>query len=251
MRPLKVLQPGWDLELLGCALSQYVGIGFIVYAIAYQHQGRFSTRWFDQPGLEKITSEIPVDVMRRVLDEKFTGDRDFFRSYRSENNASSYRRFTYNPLLGKPVVSGIGTELLVPVPAQVIRKISPQGIWYADVYHWGQAFADDVGDLFQQYVGRLLSTIPDAQVYAEIVYAKGQNWSVDWIVVCDNVILLVEVKAARSTEDIRKGTPEAWGDPTRSSVTPTPRYQRPMSGSRNAIQSFPISRTICLESGSS
>jgi hypothetical protein len=57
-----------------------------------------------------------------------------------------------------------------------------------------------------------LSTIPDAQVYEEIVYAKGQNRSVDWIVVWDNVVLLVEVKAARSTEDIRKGTPEAWGD---------------------------------------
>ena len=94
----------------------------------------------------------------------------------------------------------------------MVRKISPQGIWYAGVYHWGDAFADDVGDLFQQYVGRLLSTIPDAQVYPEIVYAKGQNRSVDWIVVWDNVVLLVEVKAARSTEDIRKGTPEAWGD---------------------------------------
>jgi hypothetical protein len=212
-RPLKVIQPGWDVELLGCALSQYVGIGFMAYAIAYQHRGRFSTRWFDQPGLEKITSAIPVDMMRRILDEQFTGDRDFFRSYRSsENNASPYRRFTYNPLLGKPVVSGIGNELLVPVPGQVVRKISPQGIWYAGVCRWGNAFADDVGDLFQEYVGRLLSTIPDAQVHREIVYAKGQNRSVDWIVVWDNLVLLVEVKAARSTEDIRKGTPEAWAD---------------------------------------
>lgn len=212
-RPLKVIKPGWDVELLGCTLSQYVGIGFMVYAIAYQHQGRFSTRWFDQPGLEKITSEIPVDVMRRVLDEQFTGDRDYFRSYRSsENNATPYRRFTYNPLLGRPVVSGIGNELVVPVPAQVVRKISPQGIWYAGVDEWGNAFAEDVGDLFQEYVGRLLSTIPDVQVHREIVYAKGQNRSVDWIVVWDNLVLLVEVKAARSTADIRKGTPEAWDE---------------------------------------
>ena len=55
-------------------------------------------------------------------------------------------------------------------------------------------------------------TIPDALVHPEIVYAKGQNRSVDWIVVWDNVVLLVEVKAARSTEEIRKGTPEAWSD---------------------------------------
>jgi len=209
----KVIKPGWDVELLGCTLSQYVGIGFMVYAIAYQHRGRFSTRWFDLPGLEKITSEIPVDVMRRVLDQQFTGDREFFRSDRSnENNVSPFRRFTYNPLLGRPVVSGIGNELLVPVPGQVVRKISPQGIWYAGVCEWGKAFADDVGDLFQEYVGRLLSTIPDAQLHREIEYAKGQNRSVDWIVVWDNLVLLVEVKAARSTEHIRKGAPEAWGE---------------------------------------
>ena len=95
--------------------------------------------------------------MCRVLDQQFTGDREFFRSDRSsENNVSPYRRFTYNPLWGKPIVSGIGNALLVPVPAQVVRKISPQGIYYAGVKHWGKAFADDIGDLFQQYVGRLL-----------------------------------------------------------------------------------------------
>jgi hypothetical protein len=160
--------------------------------------------------LEKITSEIPVDLMRCVLGEQFTGDRDFFLTYRSETNASPYRRFTYNPLLSRPVVSGIGSALLVPVPPQVIRKISPTGIWYAGVERWGQPFAEDVGDLFEQYIGRLLSTVPDAQVYSEIVYDDGQNRSVDWIVVWDNVVLLVEVKSARPTEPIRMGTPTAW-----------------------------------------
>ena len=207
---LKVIQPGWDEELLGCSLSQYVGTGFVVYAVAKGQRGRFSTDWFDQPGLEKITSEIPVDLMRHVLDDQFTGNRDFFRSYRSETNPSPYRRFTYNPLLGKPVVSGIGNALLVPVPMQVIRKISPLGIWYAGFDRWGDAFAEDVGDLFQQYVGRLLSTISDAQVIPEIVYDKGQNRSVDWTVVWNNVVLLVEVKSARSTEPIRIGSSTAW-----------------------------------------
>lgn len=159
-----------------------------------------------------ITSEIPVDLMRRVLDDQFTGDREFFRSYRSETNTSLYRRFTYNPLLGKPVVSGIGNTLLVPVPLQVIRKISPLGIWYAGFDRWGEDFAVDVGNLFQHYVGRLLSTIPDAQVIPEIIYNKRQNRSVDWIVVWDNLVLLVEVKSARATEPIRLGSSTAWNE---------------------------------------
>jgi hypothetical protein len=113
-------------------------------------------------------------------------------------------------LLGKPVVSGIGNTMLVPVPLQVIRKISPVGIWYAGFDRWQHSFAEDVGDLFEQYVGRLLRTIPETQVHKEIVYDRGQQRSVDWIVIWDNAVLLVEVKAARSTDPIRMGTPEGW-----------------------------------------
>jgi hypothetical protein len=90
-RELKVIQPGWDQELLGCSLSQYVGTGFVVYAVAKQQKGRFSTHWFNEPALATILSEIPVELMRRVLDEQFTGNREFFRGYRSENSPSPYR----------------------------------------------------------------------------------------------------------------------------------------------------------------
>jgi hypothetical protein len=209
-RELKVIKPGWDRELLGCSLSQYLGTGFLVYAVARRQKGRFSTHWFNEPALATITSEIPIPLMRQVLDEQFTGNRDFFRDYKSETSASPLRRFAYNPLLGKPLVSGIGNTRLVPVPAQVIRKISPLGVWYAGFDRWRHSFAEDVGDLFEQYVGQLLGIIPDAQVHKEIVYDKGQQRSVDWIVVWDNVVLLVEVKSARSTEPIRMGTSEAW-----------------------------------------
>ena len=75
-RPLTVIRPGWDQELLGCSLSQYAGIGFCVYAVATQHQGQFSTSWFDAPELQFVTSHIPLALMRDVLDHEFTGDRD-------------------------------------------------------------------------------------------------------------------------------------------------------------------------------
>jgi hypothetical protein len=43
---LKVIKPGWDQDLLGCTLSQFAGMGFVVYAVAKQHHGRFATHWF-------------------------------------------------------------------------------------------------------------------------------------------------------------------------------------------------------------
>jgi hypothetical protein len=211
-RQPKVIQPGWDEALFGCRLSQYVGIGFIVHTCAAKNQGRFSTAWFDDPALEPITSQIPADLMRDVVEREFIGSTTFFRDQRDSTTASPYRRFTYNPLLGRPIVSGIGTELLVPVPGQVIRKVSPLGIWYSGFARWGNPFAEDVGDLFEQYVGRQLRTIPGAQVHPEIIYAKGEKRSVDWIVVCDKAVLLVEVKSVRPTDPVRLGSPAAWGE---------------------------------------
>lgn len=211
-RPLTVIQPGWDQELLGCSLSQYAGIGFCIYAVASQQQGRFSAHWLNDPELQFLTTHIPIPLMREVIDHEFTGDRDYFRAFVDADEPSPYRRFGYNPLVGRPVVR-IRNQLLVPVPLQVIRKISPVGLWYTGVDRWENAFADDVGNLFEQYVGRVLRTIPDAQVYPEVVYDRdGAKRSVDWIVVWDNAVLLVEVKATRSTQSIRTGTAQGWID---------------------------------------
>jgi hypothetical protein len=211
-RPLTVIKTGWDQELLGCSLSQYAGIGFCVYALATQHQGQFATSWFNDPSLGFLTSHIPLNLMRDVLDHEFTGDRAYYRSFADTNVPSPYRRFDYNPLLGRPVVR-LNNRLTVPVPLQVIRKISPVGLWYAGFERWRNSFAEDVGNLFEQYVGRVLRTIPDADVYPEVIYDPKRNKrSVDWIVVWPNVVLLVEVKSTRATQEIRMGTAQGWDD---------------------------------------
>jgi len=206
---LKVIQPGWDQTLFGCTLSQFVGIGFIAHTLATKYSGRFSTEWLDDPALADITSQIPLTVMDDVLAYHFVGDIDHFRSKRDENQSSALRRFSLNPLLSQPIVSGIGNELLVPVPAMALRKVSSSGIWHMGFDRWLNDFAEDVGELFEQYVGRQLGTIPEAQVLPEIVYNDNDR-SVDWIVVGKEAVILVEVKAARSTEDIRLGSPTAW-----------------------------------------
>jgi hypothetical protein len=79
----------------------------------------------------------------------------------------------------------------------------------------GKPFADEVGDFFEQYVGRLLKLITGATVYPEIVYGKDSNRSVDWIVVCEKAVLLVEVKSVRPTDPVRLGSPDAWSELTK------------------------------------
>jgi Nuclease-related domain len=73
-------------------------------------------------------------------------------------------------------------------------------VYYLGVEKWGNAFAEDCGLLFELYVGRQLGTLHNVQVNPQVSHEKGQNRSVDWIVVCPNAVLLVEVKSVRPTE---------------------------------------------------
>ena len=212
LKELKVIQPGWDEELFGCTLSQYVGIGFIVHSVAVRQNGRFLETWLDDPTLAPITSEIPVSLIANVIDANFTGDTQFYQQERPKFSASPFRRFTYSPLVGRPIVSGITDERLVPVPGLVDRKISPLGVWHAGHERWKQQFAIEVGELFEQYVGRHLALISDSTLIPEITYDKDNKRSVDWIVVGENAVLLVEVKSARPTEPIRLGSKTVWDE---------------------------------------
>ncbi|VEG40472.1 Uncharacterised protein [Mycolicibacterium flavescens] len=208
-KPLKIIKPRWDIDLFGCTLSQYVGTGFFVQAAAGKNGGRFSAAWFDKPELDAITAVLPVTVLAETVERNYEAPTAWFREQRRPKLADEFRRFTFNPLRDKPVVSGIVSDLLVPVLHEISRKISPLGVYYAGAKLWGNSFTDEVGDLFEQYVGRQLATIPNVIVHPEVVYDKGAKRGVDWIVVCDSVIILVEVKSVRPTEAVRVGTTDA------------------------------------------
>ncbi|EHB58714.1 hypothetical protein MycrhDRAFT_1150 [Mycolicibacterium rhodesiae JS60] len=209
-KPLQVLDGNWIEDLLGCSISQFVGIGFVAHTAAVKNNGRFLEDWLDDPALSALTSKIPIQLMRDVVEGKFVGDLPFFQAERPVFRPSKQRRYTFNPLLDKPIVSGIGESRLVPVPGMIDRKISPLGLWYMGFEKWGTPFADDVGELFEQYVGRQLKLIPDVVVHPEIVYNNQQNRSVDWIVVGEHAVVLVEVKSTRPTEPIRLGASTAF-----------------------------------------
>ena len=207
---LTIIRPGWFEELFGCTLSQYVGVGFIVHSVASTHAGRFDEAWLEQEtAVQPILEKIPLSLMTQVIEKNFTGDVSHFRKERIDFGANPLRRYTFNPLLDRPMVSGLTEERLVPVPSLIDKKISPLGIWYSGFFCWDEAFATEVGHLFERYVGRHLELIPKKTLIQEIPYDGGKR-SVDWIVVMERAVLLVEVKSTRPTEPIRLGSPAMW-----------------------------------------
>jgi hypothetical protein len=57
-----------------------------------------------------------------------------------------------------------------------------------------------MGELLEDYIGRQLAFLPGVEVHPEVTYTEHKNVidSVDWIVVFDDLVLLVEAKARRT-----------------------------------------------------
>jgi hypothetical protein len=209
-KPLTVATSGWPERLLGCTLQEYAGAAILLHTGALRNSGTFDLDWLSQPQMEEITREVSADVLRRVIEEQFAATPTQLRGLQQDAEArtgapgSQYRRFGFNPLSSRPAVAGLADGLLVPVPGYIVRKASPLGIYYAGLDKWGPPFTADLGELFEAYAGRQLGLLPDATVLPEIVYGrkKGER-SVDWFVVFDDCVVLVEVKSTRPTEPVR------------------------------------------------
>ena len=178
--------------------------------------GRFDPALFDTPDGKLIARHVGRDTVIRVLDAHFATSTEQFRAEDQKAAARAgvddqLRRFTYNPLRGHPLLTGFGAGYLCPMPQLAWAKATPWGVYFTGLGHYGDRFARDLGHLFEQYIGRQLRLLPDAQVLPEITYGPrtARRKTVDWIVVLPEVVLLVEVKSAIPTEPVRLGTPDA------------------------------------------
>jgi hypothetical protein len=168
----------------------------------------------------EVTREIPSEVLRRVIEEQYVANVQDLKDMEHEAELlagvpdAEYRRFSFNPLSSRPAVTGIADTLIIPVPDLLVRQASPLGIYYSGVRKWGNPFAEDIGNLFESYVGKQLELMPDAQVFPEIEYGskKSKSLSVDWFVIFDECVVLVEVKSTRPTEPIRRASSQAGKD---------------------------------------
>lgn len=211
-RSPKVLTSGWAQTLLGCSLPEFVGTAILLRASALNNHGSFDMGWLGQPQIAEITQEVSLETLTRAIETHFISSIGEFKQIQRDAESqfgpsdADYRRFSFTPLWSKPAVAQLTDHLIIPVPHLLISKASPLGIYYIGVEKWGSRFAEDVGNLFEEYVGRQLRLISDAVVIPEITYGGGKDrlLSVDWFVIFHDCVLLVEVKSTRPTEPVRR-----------------------------------------------
>jgi hypothetical protein len=213
-RSPKVLNPGWDEDLFGVTLDEFMAAGQLLHMACKPNEGRFNPEWLRLPAFDFMRGRVDVDRLTNVWERNFVIGRDEFAAANGRPRPSLWRRYSFNPLLARPAVSGLldNNDWLVPVPGFLARRISMGGVYYDGIQHFGKAFADDLGDLFEQYVARQLALIPNAQIEEEIVHGREDARTVDFVITLPEVVLLVEVKSVRPTEPVRAGTPAATAE---------------------------------------
>ena len=211
-RPMRVIRDVWDDELLGSDLITFVAAGEMLHFAAQPNQGRFNPDWLDQANFDFLREVTDIELLRSAWQRSYVIDAAEFAAQNGRPRPSAWRRYEHNPLLSRPVVSGLGQDWLIPVPALIVRRLSPLGLYYAGIEHWGKPFADDLGDLFEQYIGSHLRLLDPGIVEPGFPYDRENRETVDFIVTLPEAVVLVEVKSVRPTAPGRAGSQDAQAE---------------------------------------
>lgn len=197
----------WE-DLFSGPPEKLINAAFVLFGLAQQANGRVDPAVLDSPGMQevftKLASREQVEALLARLSRSISEARAVVDS--RETPAPHQRRYAYNPLLFTPIIDTERNGLWAPLPQQILRSVSPSGLYFAGKAAWGNAFTNDLGTRVQEYVGRQLGLSNAYDLIPEIKYDNDQL-SVDWILVSPEAVILVECKSARMSMEARLGGP--------------------------------------------
>ena len=117
LQPMKCLLPGWDAEVFGCTLQEYVGTAQLVWVSAVNCAGRFDLALFDTPDGQLIARHLSRDTVTRVLDAHFATSIAQFRADNQDAEARAGPRRPAAPVHLQPAAR--------PSPAHRVRRRLP------------------------------------------------------------------------------------------------------------------------------
>jgi hypothetical protein len=238
-------------SVLGCSLEQFVVAGFVLATSTQANTGFFDPDWPAlREGPHAIDPHFPIDTVRQVFEQQFLANFEQIRATarNAEQPDLRLRHHEFNPLVSRPFVTLPDGRHIAPQPHFVFQRLSPAALYYTAVETLSEeqtnAFTRDIGLVCQDYVGRQLRLIPNATVVPEIRY-DGDQLSVDWFVIFEEIVVLVEVKSTRMSQLARMGGNKLKQDIERSlgkAYRQVARTQQLLADSHPAFADIPADR---------
>lgn len=209
------MSPGWFESVTeGQSLEEYVEALFFIHMVTQSRDGQFSLEWLDGPAFEGLEEVISFESVRHTFNEYLSTT---VKAFKEENRVhqdpvpSEQKKFAFNPLTDRPFITDVSENPLAPCVQAIAAKAFPPAIYHLARPKLSDAFANDLGAVFQHYTGRQLGVITgDRQVLPEVSYGPRRNRvdSCDWFLDLPGVLLLIECKARQPIESLRTGGAE-------------------------------------------
>lgn len=194
-------------EVLGVPLETYLRVVFSVMVACLQNPASVSRSLLSLDSVVPVFSPATLAEVMTVIDRWLAFAPSEHRAWGMERLVTGRELWSPSPLQHRPFVV-VGDELIAPVPERVLGRMTPAGLWFTGLGAFGSRFTDTLGRAFEDYVGSQLSLVAAATVHPEVVFGSPEQRTADWFVVFDEMVVLVEVKAARPVLAVRTGSEE-------------------------------------------
>lgn len=235
-------------EHLGVPLETFLRLGFAMYVAALQNGGVINRAVLTMDHVAPIYTPLTPDQGLGVIDRWFAATPEQHRHEGSRVEVKGAEKWSLNPLVAKPIVTLPNGDYVMPSPRLIVNRITPTGLYFITLEGFGRKFPDSLGCLFEEYVNTQLGLLNHADIRREISYGSPIKKTVDFFVITPEVVLLVEVKASRPTQDTRFGSPDGDTDVRNkigNAYTQIEQTARLLRSNHPAVATIPSDRPLC------
>lgn len=196
---------------LGASVGQVMQVGFAMNVACLQNGGQISRALLCEPHVAPIFAPLTGPAALEIADRWFAAKPEELQVIGRGSELEGLEKWSFNPLAAKPLVR-LEERYVAPVPHFLIDRFTTSGFYFIGGELFGGRFRDALGCLFEVYIGDQLRLLPCPSVVPEIEYDRPSRKTVDYFLVFDDVVVLVEVKTARPIEALRVGEPAGSDD---------------------------------------
>ena len=210
-------------KIFGVSISDFLKIGYLLFAGSSNsaNKGGLTGEYFEKArkqGISIPNNEVVNNCLKQIACDQYQ-----FRKIciKSKSKEGSYKSYEINPLLKYPIIrlwnpsnqnNLKDDKFIAPVPNLLIYRLTT-GLYY-QLFNMNEdekeKFSKEFGELFESYTGVLLRwyKLPDKIISADEIkmhiprYKKKNVKIPDWVIFCEEGVILVECKATRYSQDM-------------------------------------------------
>ena len=210
-------------KLFGVSIFDFLKIGFLLFAGSSNssNKGGLTGEYFEKArkqGISIPNNEVVNNCLKQIACDQYQFRNICIVSKSKEDYCKLYER---NPLLEYPIIrlwnpsnqnNPKDDKFIAPIPNLLIYRLTT-GLYY-QLYNMNEGeknkFSQEFGKLFESYTGVLLRwyKLPDKILSADEIkmhipgYKKKNIKIPDWMIFCEEGVILIECKATRYSQDM-------------------------------------------------